>query len=713
MDFLKSLRDLLNGLSIPDSIESQINAELQELEKQWKRKSFAVERLQKDKGITEEFLNITIQELEKSNEQLKEYQQKELEEKEKKIKNQEAQLKDITDAMPFSLAYVDRNYCYQINNSRYNEWFGRTANNLKGKHIKSILGTDLFNNIVKSMIDRVFEGEIIQYELAYTNKEGKDVNCNITYTPAYNDEGENIGAYIFGEDITLLREQQKALALSKKTLTDLFDNVYEAILEWDNKGYITNYNKVAAKLLGIKEGEPFFIPSVIGSDDKERSKHFLKQLKEQGFVKNFRQRITKPDGSIYYVEISAVAKYDEKGKFIGSRDIIRDITEEIKVEQALKQSEAKYKSLVENNHFGIIQTDMNGIITYSSPRSNELTGFITDISPIGTSFANYIAPEDLPEVMKQFEKLITGKIPYDIFRRRIVRKDGSFLFVEGTSIILKDENNQPYGINAVYNDATEKVKAEQEIAQKNQELQKYIESNMQLENFARLASHDLREPLLNILAFSDLLKEEFESDISEQAHAYVDYIQESSKHMERLINDLLNYSTIGKYSNPKLTNLNDLMRDIVVDYSVVIKKKNAIISFDNLPIVKGHQTELRSLFQNLISNALKYQKPNIPPSITIGFNAEKDHWQFSVSDNGIGIASEHHEQIFVIYKRLNNRHQHERSTGIGLAHCKKVVELHGGKIWVTSVLGEGATVHFTISKHLKKFKKNPKELSSI
>ena len=266
---------------------------------------------------------------------------------------------------------------------------------------------------------------------------------------------------------------------------------------------------------------------------------------------------------------------------------------------------------------------------------------------------------------------------------------------------MRDENNQPYGINIVYNDATEKVKVEQALAEKNEELQKYIESNLQLENFARLASHDLREPLLNIFAFTDLLKDECNGSIGEKGNVYLSYIQESSRRMEALINDLLNYATIGKYSKPEWINCNHLVHNVLNDLSVTINERKAQIQLGELPMLEGYQTELRSLFQNLISNALKYRKLDRPLRVEVQAVYVEDYWEFSVTDNGIGIDSKYHDQVFIIYKRLNNGQKHERSTGIGLAHCKKVAELHNGKIWITSEVDVGTTIHFTIGKHLE------------
>ncbi len=246
------------------------------------------------------------------------------------------------------------------------------------------------------------------------------------------------------------------------------------------------------------------------------------------------------------------------------------------------------------------------------------------------------------------------------------------------------------------------IEAENQLKLKNQELKKYIDYSLQLENFAHLASHDLREPLINIQAISHLMEMEEEGKLSESATTYLGYIQDSSKRMEQLLNELLEYSTIGKYSTPVEVDCNQLLNNTLRDLSVKIQNHDAKIICPPLPTICGYQRELQSLFQNLISNALKYRQKHLPPMIEIDVKEKSHHWLFSFKDNGIGIASKHYEKIFLIYKRLNAQSQEEKSTGIGLAYCKKVIELHEGKIWVSSEPKKGSTFFFTINKKLAK-----------
>ena|SRR5690242_12080747 len=165
--------------------------------------------------------------------------------------------------------------------------------------------------------------------------------------------------------------------------------------------------------------------------------------------------------------------------------------------------------------------------------------------------------------------------------------------------------------------------------------------------------------------------------------------------MKVLIKDLLDFSRIGKKGNLERVDCNNVVNEVLADIALAIKESGANISIQNLPVICAYPTEIKQLFQNLLTNAIKFRKPGVSPQISICVKETKEGWEFSVKDNGIGIDKKYNDKIFVIFQRLHNRTEYEGS-GIGLAHCKKIVELHGGNIWVESKPGEGCTFHFTI-----------------
>jgi signal transduction histidine kinase len=222
-------------------------------------------------------------------------------------------------------------------------------------------------------------------------------------------------------------------------------------------------------------------------------------------------------------------------------------------------------------------------------------------------------------------------------------------------------------------------------------------SNDNLEQFAYVASHDLQEPLRTITNFARLLEEKQRDSLDPTSRKYMNYVVNSAGRLKRLIRDLLLFSRIGKQHVIEQVNTKAVLDEVMMDMSVLIKENEADIRVNNMPVLqKSSAVEVKLLFQNLLNNAIKYRQPDVPPVIEI--NAEKrpqDGWLFSVSDNGIGIDNQFREKIFIIFQRLHNENEYS-GTGIGLATCKKIVELNGGTIWVEAKPSGGSIFYFTL-----------------
>ncbi len=220
--------------------------------------------------------------------------------------------------------------------------------------------------------------------------------------------------------------------------------------------------------------------------------------------------------------------------------------------------------------------------------------------------------------------------------------------------------------------------------------------NKELEQFAYVASHDLQEPLRTTSGFVELLQKQYRGKLDGNADKYFDYIVQASDRMKILIKDLLVYSRLGREKKAREVDCNRLLDDVLADLDKVMKESGAHITAQSLPVLHAYPTELKLLFQNLITNSIKFRKKEEAPEVNIGATRENGHWKFCFRDNGIGIEKQFADRIFIIFQRLHNRSQYEGS-GIGLAHCKKIAELHGGRIWVESTPGEGSNFCFTIT----------------
>lgn len=248
-----------------------------------------------------------------------------------------------------------------------------------------------------------------------------------------------------------------------------------------------------------------------------------------------------------------------------------------------------------------------------------------------------------------------------------------------------------YGI-----DVTELKNAQNKLDEQNSIL---LEKNKELERFAYVASHDLQEPLSSIIGYSKLFKDEYFPILDDEGKLYINFIAKSVERMKMLISALMEYSRIDKKELPLQVDLNNLLHEVNEDLSDIIQRHESQITSDLLPSIICFPSFIRSLFQNLISNAIKFTAPGITPMISISSEEREMDWLFKIRDNGVGIDSRNFEEIFLIFKRLHNSQDYP-GNGIGLAHCKKIVSIHNGNIWVESTLNEGSTFHFTISKYV-------------
>ncbi|MGB0839077.1 MAG: ATP-binding protein [Chitinophagales bacterium] len=233
------------------------------------------------------------------------------------------------------------------------------------------------------------------------------------------------------------------------------------------------------------------------------------------------------------------------------------------------------------------------------------------------------------------------------------------------------------------------------IQAKNEDLNRYIASNLELERFAYIASHDLKAPLRTVISFSQLLERRYKNQLDQNAKDYINFIIQGTKNMDALISDLLNYSKVSNTEQPQtLTDLNRVVKKVLTNLHPLIQSSEASITLSELPSISAVPLHMKQLFQNLVVNALKFKKSDTLPVVKIHSQQLNTHWKITVEDNGIGMEKDYHEQIFVLFKRLHPKTKY-KGTGIGLSICKKIVEQHGGKIWVNSEFGKGSSFHFT------------------
>lgn len=379
---------------------------------------------------------------------------------------------------------------------------------------------------------------------------------------------------------------------------------------------------------------------------------------------------------------------------------------ELKAEiEQRKIAEAKFRNFLERVPDSIIVVNEAGIIQLVNAQTVKMFGYYRE-EMVGNRI-EFLMPQRY-EKMHPFRRFRFYETPqstqvaegFELFAQR---KDGQEFPVEMS--LSPMETDEGLMLTASIRDVSEKKQLEKVIRDTNITLERKVRQrteelerkNKELEQFAYVASHDMQEPLRTTSSFVALLRKQYKGQLDENADKYLDYIVQSSDRMKVLINDLLDYSRLGREKEKKQVDCNSIVEQVRADLNRVIRESKAEVKAGSLPLLDGFPTELKLLFQNLVSNSIKFRRSGEPPVVEISSKRSNGSWEFAISDNGIGIDSQYLDRIFIIFQRLHNRTDYEGS-GIGLAHCKKIVELHGGRIWVESEPGVGSTFFFTISE---------------
>ncbi len=365
---------------------------------------------------------------------------------------------------------------------------------------------------------------------------------------------------------------------------------------------------------------------------------------------------------------------------------IMDITER-------KKAEERFRLVVESAPNAMVLVDKKGIIKLVNSRTEKLFRYRRE--ELLEQKIEILIPKEVRENHPKYRK--------EFSKNPEVRSMGA-----GRDLYAVDRDNNRFpveiGLNPIETfegkmvlasiiDITERKKAEEISANYTKKLEN---KNKELEQFTFIASHDLLEPLKSISGLTEILTEGYYEKFDEEGQNSLSFLNESTERMKELITALLNYSRLGQKSTIEKVDCTELLEEIKVDLASSIAQMNVNLKIESLPEVWGYKTELRLLFQNLISNAIKFRKKDKNPNITVSSQKINQIWQFAVEDDGIGMDMKFANKIFTIFQQLNPKNEYQ-GTGIGLSHCKKIVALHDGDIWVTSQLNEGSTFYFTIN----------------
>nr|WP_309249582.1 PAS domain S-box protein [Paraburkholderia sp. CNPSo 3274] len=463
-----------------------------------------------------------------------------------------------------------------------------------------------------------------------------------------------------------------------------------AMVMLDRDGRIVLVNAQTEKLFGYPRDElvgqsiEVLVPERFRSRHPEYRDAFYSDLKTRPMGAGRDLFARRRDGSEFPVEIGLNPVSTDEGMFVLAAVV--DITERRRLEE-------RFRQVVEAAPNAMVMVDQDGRIVLVNAQTEKLFGYPRN-ELIGQSI-EALVPERFrgrhPEYRVSFFNNLTSR-PMGAGRDLYgLRKDGSEFPVEiGLNPLSTDEGK--FVLAAVV-DITSRKHAQEELLRKTDELAR---SNKDLEQFAYLASHDLQEPLRAVAGPLQMLQMRYKGQLDGRADEFIAHAVDGATRMQALINDLLAYSRVGRSDDARqLTDCAQILDQALKSLSVMMEESGAEVRREALPTLVAIPTHLALLFQNLVGNAIKFRDKARPVRIDVGARREGEGWLFWVKDNGIGIDPQYYERIFLVFQRLHTRADYP-GTGIGLALCKRIVEQHGGQIWVESVEQEGATFFFTL-----------------
>ena len=404
------------------------------------------------------------------------------------------------------------------------------------------------------------------------------------------------------------------------------------------------------------------------------------------------KRYVRKDGSIVWVQFHMTVERDAKGAPLYEIAVYDDITAQLDTQLRLRESEARFRQTFELAGSGICHVKDGRFIRVNKSLC-DILGY-PEQALLGKPVKELSHPEDRDLTDADRARIRTGEIESARFEKRYLRADGRVVWCRIAITLVRDVFGVPQYEVAIFDDITERKKAEAALREAHEELKR---SNSELEQFAYVASHDLQEPLRMVASYTQLLARRYEARLDGDAREFMAYVVDGAARMKQLIEDLLAYSRVGtKGAGFAPVPSEAALQRALYNLRTAIEEASAVVTHDPMPTVPADEVQLGQLFQNLIGNALKFRSPSVP-RIHVAVKDLGAEFEFEVRDNGIGIEPQYYERIFMVFQRLHNKGEYP-GTGIGLAICKKVVERHGGRIRVESRPGQGSSFYFTLPR---------------
>jgi PAS domain S-box-containing protein len=611
---------------------------------------------------------------------------------EEEIKKERDGAQKYLDIAGVIIVAIDADKKITLINKKCSEILGYSEQEIIGKNWFDTFIPGRLRDEVKAVFEKLMAGEIESvesFENPVLTRRGEE-RLIAWHNTILKDEAGNItGILSSGEDITERKKAEKRLSL----LASIVDFSDDAIVGKTLDGIIVSWNRGAQKLYGYSADEVKnkSISILVPPDHPNEIPQLLERIRQGQRIEHYETLRMRKDGKKICASLTISPIKDASGKIIGASTIAWDVTEQKRIEMALGESEARFRSITQSATDAIISADSeDNIISWN--RGAQIIFGYTEEEVSGKSL-NLIIPEKYRDAHKKGLERVNSTGETRIIGKTVelvgMRKDGSEFPLELSLSTWKIGNRRFY--SGIIRDITDYKQADDKLKQTLAELER---SNKDLEQFAYAASHDLQEPLRTVSNFSQLLGRRYKGKLDAKADQFIGFIVDGTTRMQEMIDNLLVYSRVTTRAKPfEPTDFKTVFDQALANVKMAIEESGALVTHDPLPTVMADASQMVQLFQNLLSNAIKFRKEK--PRITVSAVKRGDEWLFSVQDNGIGIAPEFMEYIFKMFQREHASAEYP-GTGIGLVICKKIVERHGGRIWVESEQGKGSTFYFTI-----------------
>jgi PAS domain S-box-containing protein len=501
------------------------------------------------------------------------------------------------------------------------------------------------------------------------------------------------------------REQtEQERSASEERFRLLLDGVRDyAIYMLDPDGRVVSWNTGAQNLKGYRAeeilGQHFSCFYTARDREKGTPGLELQAAISQGRFEDQGERVRK-NGSAFWANVVIAPLHDEAGKLRGFSKVVRDVTERKRVEEKLKTASLYARSLLEASLDPLVTISRQGKITDVNLATETVTG-VSRERLIGSDFSEYFTE---PDKARQGYEQVFAAVSVRDYALAIRHTSGSVTDVLYNATLFKSADGAIEGVFAAARDVTERKRAEEEVRRLNAELEQRViqrtaqleAANKELEAFTYSVSHDLRAPLRHISGFAKMLTEEFGTTLPPEAQHPLQRIQEGTRRMGLLVDDLLNLGRIGRHEvRLQVTGLNTVVNEVLAELKAECEGRQVQWKIDNLPFVDCDPALMKQVFQNLLSNALKFTRPRNPAIIEAGQKDQDGTQVVFVRDNGVGFNIKYADKLFGVFQRLHRPEDFE-GTGVGLATVQRIIQKHGGRIWAEAELDKGATFYFTL-----------------